>query len=179
MNRSLVPIFFLISTLLFITGSLVAADETQAYVPETDPLTLERLDNWQDMKFGLLMHWGPYSQWGIVESWSICAEDEDWCRRKTDNYEEYKRAYEKLKKTFNPDRFDPHRWADAAKQAGMRYMIFTTKHHDGFCMFDTRQTRYRITDEECPFSADPRADVTREIFDAFRAKNLWVGAYFS
>ena len=50
------------------------ADE-YGYVPETDPLVLEKLETWQDLKLGLLMHWGPYSQWGIVESWSLCSED--------------------------------------------------------------------------------------------------------
>jgi alpha-L-fucosidase len=58
-------------------------------------------------------------------------------------------------------------------------MVFTTKHHDGFCMFDTRQTNYRITDPSCPFSKDPRANVTAEVFKAFRAKGFMTGAYFS
>ena len=70
------------------------------YVPETDPLVLEKLEKWQDLKFGLLMHWGPYSQWGVVESWSICAEDEPWCRRNNPNYVQYKRDYENLQTTF-------------------------------------------------------------------------------
>ena len=56
--------------------------EDERYVPETDPLVLEKLDEWQDKKFGLLMHWGAYSQWGIVESWSLCPEDYGWCERK-------------------------------------------------------------------------------------------------
>jgi alpha-L-fucosidase len=151
----------------------------QRYYPETDPLVLQQLGKWQDIKFGLLMHWGPYSQWGIVESWSICAEDEDWCRRRNPNYVEYKKQYEELKKTFNPVRFDPEKWAQAAKDAGMRYVVFTTKHHDGFSMFDTRQTDYRITDSGCAFSANPRANVTREIFAAFREQGFMIGAYFS
>jgi hypothetical protein len=50
------------------------------YIPPSDPLVQKKLNQWQDLKFGLLMHWGPYSQWGVVESWSICPEDEDWCR---------------------------------------------------------------------------------------------------
>ncbi|UCG89164.1 MAG: alpha-L-fucosidase, partial [Gemmatimonadota bacterium] len=67
----------------------------------------------------------------------------------------------------------------AAKAAGMKYMVFTTKHHDGFTMFDSRQTDYKITDPATPFHSHPRADVTREIFDAFRAEGFWIGAYFS
>jgi alpha-L-fucosidase len=158
-------------------GTAVRAQEI--YVPETDPLVLEKLEAWQDLKLGLLMHWGPYSQWGIVESWSLCSEDVPWCRRSMDDYDAYKKAYEALQATFNPTEFDPERWARAARAAGMRYVVFTTKHHDGFSMFDTRLTDYRVTAPATPFSADPRADVTREIFDAFRAEGFMVGAYFS
>ena len=107
------------------------------------------------------MHWGTYSQWGIVESWSLCSEDESWCRRSMDDYATYKTAYEKLQTTFNPVKFDPERWAKAAHDAGMRYVVFTTKHHDGFSMFDTRETDYRITSPKTPFSTNPRADVTK------------------
>ncbi len=153
--------------------------QTEVYFPETDPLVLEKLEAWQDLKLGLLMHWGPYSQWGIVESWSLCSEDEPWCRRSMDDYGEYKEAYEALQTTFNPTGFDPERWARAAKEAGMRYMVFTTKHHDGFSMFDTRQTDYRITSPNTPFSRHPRANITKELFDAFRKEGFWVGAYFS
>ncbi len=171
-------------TLLFLlcfssTNIIKAQGEEERYVPETDPLVLQKLEEWQDLKFGLLMHWGPYSQWGIVESWSICAEDVDWCRRPNPDYEDYKKHYENLKLSFNPVGFNPEKWAKAAKNAGMRYMVFTTKHHDGFSMFDTKLTDYKITDKECPFSVNPRANVTKEIFNAFRAEGLWAGAYFS
>ena len=171
---------FLCSLLLCIALSNSSAQEyLQKYYPETDPLVLQQLEKWQNVKFGLLMHWGPYSQWGVVESWSICAEDEPWCRRKNPDYVEYKKQYEDLKKTFNPARFDPEKWAQAAADAGMRYVVFTTKHHDGFCMFDTKQTDYRITDPGCPFSTHPRANVTKEIFSAFRKQGFLIGAYFS
>lgn len=156
-----------------------SAQEEQLYVPETDPLVLQKLGEWQDLKLGLLMHWGPYSQWGIVESWSLCSEDVGWCRRSMEDYGEYKKAYEALQTTFNPTHFDPDRWAGAARAAGMRYVVFTTKHHDGFSMFDTRLTDYRITAPATPFSEDPRADVTKEIFDAFRDQGFMIGAYFS
>jgi alpha-L-fucosidase len=61
----------------------------------------------------------------------------------------------------------------------MRYVVFTTKHHDGFCMFDTRLTDYRITSPDCPFSTHPRSNITKEIFTAFRDRGFMVGAYFS
>lgn len=157
--------------------------EDERYVPETDPLVLEKLDTWQDLKFGLLMHWGAYSQWGIVESWSICPEEYGWCERRKgsnpENYVAYVNEYEGLKKTFNPIHFNPENWAQAAKDAGMKYVVFTTKHHDGFSMFDSKYTDYKVTDPGCPFSSNPRSNITKEIFDAFRNEGLWTGAYFS
>lgn len=161
------------------SSMLFAQHPPQTYVPETDPLVLEKIKEWQDLKFGLLMHWGPYSQWGIVESWSICPEDEGWCRRKSDDYYEYIKEYENLKTTFNPVYFNPEKWAKAAKNAGMRYVVFTTKHHDGFCMFDSKYTDYKITDQNCPFHTAANSNIAKEIFDAFREEGLWTGAYFS
>ena len=128
------------------------------------------------------MHWGTYSQWGIVESWSICPEDEEWTQRKPEhgnNYYEYVQNYEKLQETFNPTAFNPQKLADAAKKAGMKYVVFTTKHHDGFAMFDTKESDYKITDSKTPFSTNPKADVTKEIFNTFRQEGFKIGAYFS
>ena len=162
---------------------LQAQHDINNYVPETDPAVLDKLEEWQDLKFGLLMHWGPYSQWGVVESWSICPEDYGWCERKKgnnpDDYFAYVREYEDLKTTFNPGQFDPQKWAKAAKDAGMRYVVFTTKHHDGFCMFDTKETDYKVTDPGCAFHTNPKANIAKEIFNAFRTNGLWTGAYFS
>ncbi|MBE9511193.1 MAG: alpha-L-fucosidase [Bacteroidetes bacterium] len=169
----------LLLCLFFLLSLATAQHNERTYIPETDPLVLMNLEEWQDMKFGLLMHWGAYSQWGIVESWSICAEDEEWCRRSMDDYTAYKKKYEGLKNTFNPVKFDPTKWAEAARNAGMRYMVFTTKHHDGFCMFDSKYTDYKVTDKECAFSSDSSANITKKIFDAFRNEDMWVGAYFS
>ncbi len=177
MKNNFFPSFMII--ILFFFCNISAQEYLQKYYPETDPLVLKQLEKWQDIKFGLLMHWGPYSQWGVVESWSICSEDEGWERRKIDNYVEYKKQYEGLKKTFNPTKFDPDKWALAAKEAGMRYVVFTTKHHDGFSMFDTKQTNYKITDPECAFSTNPKANVAKEIFNAFRKQGFMTGAYFS
>lgn len=153
--------------------------EGQTYYPPSDPKVVDAIDHWRDQKLGMLMHWGPYSQWGVVESWSLCSEDEGWCVRRDDNYTRYKANYEALKNTFNPVDYAPSKWAAAAQRAGMRYVVFTTKHHDGFCMFDTQQTDYKVTDPGCPFHAHPKANITRELFDAFRAEGLQIGAYFS
>ncbi len=145
----------LFALLLLVLGTTVFAQhEEQKYYPDPNPRIQQRIDQWQDIKFGLLMHWGPYSQWGIVESWSICPEDEPWCVPDTiADYFAYKQRYENLGNTFNPTKFDPLKWAKAAKNAGMKYVVFTTKHHDGFCMFDTKYTDYKITGKDCPFHA--------------------------
>lgn len=168
---------------LWVISGITAQHEPQQYFPDPNPDIQAKIEKWQDIKFGLLMHWGPYSQWGIVESWSICPEDYDWCKRKRgsdpDDYSTYVKEYENLKTTFNPTKFNPQKWAQAAREAGMRYVVFTTKHHDGFCMFDTKYTDYKTTDMACPFHSHPKANIAREIFDAFRAQGMWTGAYFS
>ncbi len=175
--------FYLLTTFL-LAQSLFAQQHSEQnhnkYVVPSDPKVKAKLSQWQDVKFGLLMHWGTYSQWGIVESWSLCPEDEGWCERRgpyKDNWYEYKKAYENLQNTFNPTQFAPEKWATAAKNAGMKYVVFTTKHHDGFCMFDTKQTDYKIT--KSPFGSNPRSNVAKEVFGAFRNEGFMIGAYFS
>ena len=180
----------LLLTTLALSATTYAADDHEAadYVPETDPLVVRKLARWQDWKFGFMMHWGAYSQWGIVESWSLCSEDVGWCgpprnnkftEKYADDYAGYVKAYEQLPTTFNPVKFDPNAWAKVAKEAGMKYVVFTTKHHDGFAMFDTQQSDYKITAPNVPFHTTPHADVTKAVFDAFRAQGLGIGAYFS
>ena len=170
--------------LLFISIASYAQQHNfnNSYVKPTDTLVQQKIKQWQDLKFGLFMHWGTYSQWGVVESWSICPEDEGWTQRRgpyAASYYDYLKAYENLQTTFNPVNFNPDKWAAAAKDAGMKYVVFTTKHHDGFCMFDTKQTDYKITSSKTPFSSNPRSNVTKEIFDAFRKEGFMTGTYFS
>lgn len=141
-----------------------------------DPLVKEKLDKWQDQKLGMIIHWGLYSVPGIVESWSLCSED--WIRRDSNSYYgDYKKWYWGLQKDFNPINFNPEQWAKAAKTAGMKYLVFTTKHHDGFCMFDTKQTDFKISNG--PFASNPKANVAKYVFDAFRKEGMMIGAYFS
>lgn len=153
-------------------------DKSESYVWPEDSLVLKKLDAWQDLKFGVLLHWGLYSVPGIVESWSVCSEDEDWIPRdSTLAYEDYKKWYWGLIDSFNPVEFDPEQWAEVTSKAGMKYMVFTTKHHDGFNLFDTKQTDFSIT--HGAFRKDPRANVAKYIFEAFRDKDFMIGAYFS
>jgi alpha-L-fucosidase len=174
---------FFYSLLIAVFFSLVASaqennlhHQSSTYQWPTDPQVKTKLDNWQDQKFGVLIHWGLYAVPGIIESWQICSEP--WIERDTTmTYDEYKKWYWDFSKVFNPIKFNPEQWAQAAKDAGMRYAVFTTKHHDGFCMFDTKETDFKITNG--PFATNPRADVAKYVFQAFRDKGFMIGAYFS
>ncbi|TCC93381.1 alpha-L-fucosidase [Pedobacter frigiditerrae] len=171
MNRIII-----IFCLVFISFLAVS----QTYKAPTDEKVAAKLSQWGDKKFGLFMHWGIYSIPGIVESWSINSEDASWIPRdSTKNYEEYKKWYFDLNKQFNPVNFDPTIWASYAKKAGMQYVVFTTKHHDGFAMFDTKQSDYKITGRDVPFATNAKANITKEVFSAFRKEGFMIGAYFS
>ncbi len=150
--------------------------QSTKYEWTTDKKVLEKLDQWQDLKFGMIIHWGLYAVPGIIESWELCSED--WINRPDSmTYCQYKAWYWGLKDQFNPEGFDPDQWAQAAASAGMKYVVFTTKHHDGFNMFDTHQTDYKITDG--PFADNPKSNVAKYVFSAFRDKGFMIGAYFS
>jgi alpha-L-fucosidase len=152
------------------------------WVMPKDEKVLEKLEWFRDQKLGLMMHWGAYSQMGTYESWPLCDAAAHWSREDVDwvdDSEEFKRQYYALNKTFNPIRFRPELWAELAAENGFKYLLFTTKHHDGFCMWDTCTTDYKITGEECPFHTHKYADVCKNLFNAFREKGLGIAAYFS
>ena len=165
------------------TGIFGAYPASKEWTPPKDPAVLKKLQEWQDQKLGLLITWGTYSQWGIVESWSLITSRYPWNKRpekyaKLDD-RTYLQTYENLITTFNPTKFDADRWAIAAKEAGVKYVLPMAKHHDGFCMWDTATTDYKITDKKCPFHADPRADTIKQISDACHKQGLSTGIYFS
>ncbi|MBR1401132.1 MAG: alpha-L-fucosidase [Prevotella sp.] len=150
--------------------------QSSSYEWPTDQTVVQKLHQWQDLKFGVLLHWGIYSVPGIVESWSIC--DENWITRDTtQTFQQYRDWYFGLADQFNPRQFNPQQWASVMKDAGMKYMIFTTKHHDGFCMFDSHETDFTIARHA--FRDDSRSDVLRYVLDAFRQKQFMIGTYFS
>jgi alpha-L-fucosidase len=161
-------------------GALQASKE---WTPPADPAVIKSLQRWQDQKLGILLHWGTYSEWGIVESWSLVTTRYPWNNRPKQyanlSDREYMKVYENLMTTFNPVRFDPNKWARAFKDAGVKYVFSMTKHHDGFAMWDTKYTDYKITSERCPFHTDPRADTVKLMSAAFRKQGLSSGLYFS
>jgi alpha-L-fucosidase len=123
----------------------------------------ERLAWFHNQAFGLIIHWSVDSQTGVVISHSLVGADDAYT----------KRFFEELPKTFNPHKFDPQDWAALAKLAGIKYVVFTTKHHSGFAMWDTKTTDFGIM--HTPY----RHDVTRAILDAFWAQGIAPGIYFS
>lgn len=171
-----------IIVLTFVLSSALISAQTgpgHSYVRPSDPLVRAKLNTWQDLKFGLLMHWGLYSRLGIVESWPLCSEDQPFQDRGGVPYTEFKTMYFSQIEHFNPVVFYPESWAAAAKKAGMRYVIFTAKHHDGFCMWDTGETDFSITGPRSPFRGHAKADITKEVLSAFRKEGFMCGLYFS
>ncbi len=129
----------------------------------------EALKWFQDAKFGLFIHWGPVSLMGTEISWSRGGERRGRGGRGKIPVE----IYDNLYKKFNPTKFNANEWVALAKEAGMKYLVFTTKHHDGFCMFDSKLTEYKITNS--PF----RRDVVGELADACHKGGLKLGFYYS
>lgn len=178
MKIKLVLLLVLSYSQVSLRGQGNAHIQSNQYEWPTDSLVSMKLEKWRDQKFGMIIHWGLYAVPGIVESWTLCSEDVDWISRDSSiAYAEYKKWYWGLKDSFNPRQFNPDQWAKAASDAGMRYVVFTTKHHDGFAMFDTKQSDFSIT--QGPFADHSKADVTKHVFEAFRRQNFMIGAYFS
>jgi alpha-L-fucosidase len=115
---------------------------------------------WTDARFGMFIHWGLYALPARHE-WVKNAE-----RMTNDQYQKYFEM-------FNPDMYDPHEWAKMARAAGMKYVVLTAKHHEGFCLFDSKFTDYKATNT--PYGKD----LIKDYVEAFRAEGLKVGFYYS
>lgn len=175
-NKILLTLFLVVTALSSALAQTFVHEKSETYTYPKDAKVLEKLDKWQDQKFGMLIHYGLYSELGIVESWTLCAED--WINRdSTVTYDEYKQRYWATIDRFNPTKLDPASWAKYGKRAGMKYVVFTTKHHDGFNMFDTKYNDFSIANG--PFKNDPRRNVAKEVFNAFRNEGYMIGAYYS
>jgi alpha-L-fucosidase len=147
---------------LALTLSLSAAGAL-AQGPEGSKNRPERLEWFRDIGFGMFIHWSVDAPLGGVISHSLVGADADYT----------KRFYELLPRSFNPKKFHPDDWAELAKLAGMKYVVFTTKHHAGFCMWPSKTTKFTV--EHTPYGRD----ITREIVRAFRAQGIAIGFYFS
>jgi len=127
---------------------------------ETPEHKTERMKWWTEARFGMFIHWGLYA---------LPARHE-WVKKieRTTNEE-----YEKYFELFDPDMYNPREWAKMAKEAGMKYAVITTKHHEGFCLFDSKYTDYKAT------NTPAGRDLIKEYVEAFKAEGLGVGFYYS
>ena len=141
-----------------LTTSALTTLAPSAGVPPPDHE--RRIQWWREAKFGMFIHWGLYSLLGR-EAWALGDEDIPL------------EEYEKLGRQFQPPRDVARTWARLARESGMRYMVMTTKHHEGFCLFNSNLTSY------CAPQLGPGRDLVEEYAEAARAENMRVGFYYS
>lgn len=144
----------LITIILFASGTFVQVSS------QNNAKAIQPMEWWKEARFGMFIHWGLYAlparhEW-VMSKEQIAVE-----------------KYEQYKDYFNPDLYNPVEWAKMAKNAGMKYVVFTSKHHDGFCMYDSRYTDYKITNTTF------RRDVMAELIEAFRNEGIRIGLYYS
>ncbi|NLR78094.1 alpha-L-fucosidase [Chitinophaga eiseniae] len=150
----------LIAALLCSPAMTLQAQEKKRIGNETAAQKEQRMAWWTHDRFGMFIHWGLYA---------LPARHE-WVKH---NEQLTNEQYQKYFDLFNPNQFDPKSWAKQAKAAGMKYAVLTTKHHEGFCLFDSRYTDYKATNTAA------KRDLVKEFVDAFRAEGIKVGFYYS
>jgi alpha-L-fucosidase len=161
--------------LFIVLGALISCNEdlatesgqeSEIFLLPEDQVRLsndpDKTEIFRDAGLGLFIHWGPNSQIGSEISWPL-----------NNASREYMDKYYALAATFNPVKFDATEWARLAKLSGMEYVVFTSKHHDGFCMFDTEYSDYKITNT--PYGKD----IVAQVAGAFRNEGMLVGFYYS
>jgi alpha-L-fucosidase len=147
--------FLVLFLLTVLTGSYAQTNPSGS-----KPTRQQKIEEWRDARFGMFIHWGPVALKGTEIGWS---------RGVSVPTDEYDNLY----KQFDPVKFNAAEWASIAKSAGMKYMVLTTKHHDGFCLWNTRQTDYNIMNS--PF----KRDVVKELAEACKKQGIAFGAYYS
>ncbi len=145
--------------LVFLSVQTILSQEKKIW-DETETEKTERLAWWTHDRFGMFIHWGLYAQ----------PARHEWVKRKEKISDE---DYQKYFEMFDPDLYNPTEWAKKAKAAGMKYAVITTKHHEGFCMFDSEYTDYDVMNT--PYGKD----IIKEWVEAFRAEGLGIGFYYS
>jgi len=150
--------YVLIFLFIILSSSIYSQDPNQNTGNKTD-----RLEWFRDQGLGMFIHWSYDSQLGVIISHSMAGSSENYLER----------YINELPKTFNPEEFNPDKWARLAKVVGMEYVVFTAKHHSGFCMWDTETTEFNIMNT--PYNKD----ILKEVLEAFRKQDIDVGLYFS
>jgi len=151
---------FLILIICLFALRISPAGQKVSLAQETDEHRASRMKWWTEARFGMFIHWGIYA---------LPARHE-WVKNNEHITDE---AYQKYFDHFNPDLYDPKAWARMAKQAGMKYFVVTTKHHEGFCLWDSKYTDYKATKTPCG------KDLIKPLVQAMREEGLRVGIYHS
>lgn len=167
-GRVLLPMKTILRLLSVLSSCLAAGHATGAETSDH----AAALASWRADRFGLFIHWGPVSLQGTEIGWSRAGERRGYRGPGTQVPVE---VYDNLYREFNPTQFNATEWVQLARAAGMKYLVFTSRHHDGFSMFDTRASDYKITSAHSPF----RRDVVKELADACHAAGLKFGLYYS
>src|SRR5687767_11015698 len=146
----------IVMTIILLTLASSLGVAQKKIFTETPEQKQKRMAWWTNDRFGMFIHWGLYAS----------AARHEWVKRwERMNDAQYQPYFE----VFNPDLFDPKAWAKSAKAAGMKYAVLTTKHHDGFCLFDSKYTDYKATNTAA------KRDLVKEFLEAFRAEGIRVG----
>jgi len=152
--------YFIILGSVFVLVSNFAASGQKKLTNETGEQKKQRMSWWINDRFGMFIHWGLYA---------LPARHEWVKNRERLTNEQYQVYFDQ----FNPDLYNPVLWAKQAKEAGMKYAVLTSKHHEGFCLFDSKYTDYKSTNTQI------KLDLVKEFVDAFRSEGLKVGFYYS
>lgn len=167
------PVRTLLSLICLPFLLLACKNEKSTGPAPSPPDKTSRLEWFREAKFGMFIHWGPYSQ--LAGEWNgrqvPVGENAEWIMQKLEIPREEYRA---LARQFNPTRFDAEAWAQLAQDAGMKYLVITAKHHDGFAMYDSEVSGYNITDYTS-FGRDP----LQELAAACRRRGIRFGLYYS
>ncbi|MBP1358067.1 MAG: alpha-L-fucosidase, partial [Sulfolobus sp.] len=131
----------------------------------------KRMKWWKEAKFGMFVHWGLYSIPAGVWNETRIPGIGEWIQF---NAKISINEYEKLAKQFNPEKFNPDEWVSIAKESGMKYIVITAKHHDGFCLFDSKFTNYTVV-KASPF----KRDIIGELSKASKKHGIKIGFYYS
>ncbi|MFC2087568.1 alpha-L-fucosidase [Bacteroidota bacterium] len=162
---------------LFVLNAAIKGSEPY---PVDSAMLKERLEWFQDLKFGLLGGLGIWSvrdgqgPWVLSNPSSLRVDDQVEF-----DYEAFRESYWNCIKVYYPYNFDENEWISIVKEAGARYFMPHIKHHDGFCTWDTKYSDFKITSPDCPYSKHPNPDITARLYDACRKAGLGIAVYFS
>jgi len=173
MKNALFPVQITLLIILFLLSNCKNMVNNNGKVGTVNIIEKEKaIEWWKDARFGMFIHWGLYSI--PAGTWKDNAHDEGYSEWIMFDEKIPVKEYEKLTEQFNPAGFNATEWVRIAKNAGMKYIIITSKHHDGFAMYDSDISDYNISDAT-PF----KRDVVMELADACRKEGLKFGCYYS